>query len=69
MVAEKAIDELSAKIATGDSKYSRGHIGHLFIFAERIKPEAIKENGPSYDIERAVQRSRMIDPNKTKRGM
>ncbi len=68
--AENIIDELSAKIATGDSRYQKGHLGHLYIFARNYTPEKAEreEKKPAYDIELALRRSLMIDPTKTKRG-
>lgn len=68
--AENIIDELSVKIATGDSRYQKGHLGHLYIFARNYTPEKYEreEKKPSYDFELAMRRSLMIDPTKTKRG-
>ena len=67
--AENIIDELSVKIATGDSRYQKGHLGHLYIFARNYTPEKHEreEKKPSFDIELAMRRSLMIDPTKTKR--
>ena len=67
-IADKIIDELSVKIATGDRRYADGHIGHLFVFARNYTPEKKQEHKPSYDFELAIQRSLNIDPTKTKRG-
>ena len=67
-IAEEVINELSAKIATGDSRYRIGHIGHLYIFAKNYKEKKNEtDHIPSYDIELAMKRSLMIDPTKTKR--
>ena len=68
LIAEKVIDELSARIATGDGRYRKGHIGHLYIFARNYTEEKSEtEKKPSFDIELAMKRSLMIDPTKTKR--
>ena len=68
LIAEKVIDELSVKIATGDGRYKKGHIGHLYIFARNYTEEKSEtESKPSFDIELAMKRSLMIDPTKTKR--
>lgn len=68
LIAEKVIDELSVKIATGDGRYRKGHIGHLYIFARNYTEEKSEtESKPSFDIELAMKRSLMIDPTKTKR--
>ena len=68
LIAEKVIDELSVKIATGDGRYRKGHIGHLYIFARNYTEEKSEtEKKPSFDIELAMKRSLMIDPTKTKR--
>ena len=66
-IADRVIDELSAKIATGDRRYSSGHIGHLFVFARNYTPEKKTEHKPSYDIDMIMDRSRNLDPTKTKR--
>lgn len=66
--AGDVIDELSAKIATGDSRYQKGHIGHLYIFARNYKKhETETEHIPSYSIDLAMKKSLMLDPTKTKR--
>ena len=68
LIAEKVLDELSVKIATGDGRYKKGHIGHLYIFARNYHEEKSEtESKPSFDIELAMKRSLMIDPTKTKR--
>ena len=66
-VADIVIDELSEKIATGDRRYASGHIGHLFVFARNYTPEKKQEPKPFYDIDMIMQRSRNLDPTKTKR--
>ncbi len=67
--ADKVIDQLSEKIATGDIKYQTGHIGHLYVFARNYKEDKkpLPETKPSYDIELALQKARNLDPTKTKR--
>lgn len=64
--ADEIIDELSAKIATGDPKYKSGHIGHLYVFARNFSKRKTSEN-TSYDIELAMKRALALDPAKTKR--
>jgi hypothetical protein len=67
--ADKVIDQLSEKIATGEKKYQTGHLGHLYVFARNYKEEkkAQPETKPSYDIELALKKARNLDPTKTKR--
>ncbi len=64
--ADEIIDELSAKIATGDPKYRYGHIGHLYVFAKNFSKQKAPES-VSYDIELAMKRALALDPAKTKR--
>ena len=72
-IAENVIDELSAKIMTGDSRYMSGHIGHLYIFARNYKDkDAIKPFDPSCDgmgnlNAKALALSRKLDPEAPKR--
>lgn len=64
---ERIIDELSVKIATGDPRYQKGHIGHLYVFAKNYKGKNQEDDiCSSYDIQLAMQRSLQVDPNKTK---
>ncbi len=66
--AEDIIDELSVRIATGDSRYRKGHIGHLYIFAANYnKKRSENSHRPSYDIDSVVRQSMMFDPTDTKR--
>lgn len=67
VTADDVIDELSLKIATGDSRYQKGHIGHLYIFAKNYTVPKKEEHKPSFDTDLAIKRSLMIDPTKTKR--
>ncbi len=67
LIAQEIIEELSDKIATGDSRYQKGHIGHLYVFARNYTPKK-QSDEPSYDIEKALQRSLNLDPTKTKKG-
>ena len=67
-IAEKVIEELSDKVATGEPKYQTGHIGHLYVFARNCKQEKEKSK-PSFDIELAMKQSLNLDPTKTNRGM
>ena len=65
--AEDIIDELSVRIATGDSRYRKGHIGHLYIFAANYNKKRPDSHRPSYDIDSVVRQSMMFDPTDTKR--
>ena len=64
--ADAVIDELSVKIATGDPKYSTGHLGHLYVFANNYTERKAPAQ-PSYDIDTAMKRAYALDPTKTKR--
>ena len=64
--ADAVIDELSVKIATGDPKYSTGHLGHLYVFANNYNERKAPAQ-PSYDIDTAMKRAYALDPTKTKR--
>ena len=66
ITADEIIDELSAKIATGDLKYRTGHIGHLYVFAKNNKNQKRAEQ-IAYDIDMVMKRARALDPTKTKR--
>ena len=74
-IAENVIDELSAKIMTGDSRYMSGHIGHLYIFARNYKDKnGIKPFDPSCDgvdgkslNAKILEISRNLDPYAPKR--
>lgn len=71
--AEAIIDELSEKIKLKPREYSGPHDVWLDIFARNFRPLPPKQpvcdddDKPSYDVEKAIQRSLNINPNKTKR--
>ena len=67
LIAQEIIEELSDKIATGDSRYQTEHIEHLYVFARNYTPKK-QSDEPSYDIEKALQRSVNLDPTKPKKG-
>lgn len=77
LIADKIIDELSVKIATGDKRYEKGHFGHLYVFAKHHRHnktvnDDIKHFDPSYrDLsginEKILEMSRNLDPSQTKR--
>ena len=65
-IADKVIEELSDKVATGDPKYQTGHIGHLYVFARNYKQQE-EYSPPSFDIDLAIKRSLKIDPTKVRK--
>ena len=64
--ADDVIDQLSAKIKTGNPRYQTGHLGHLYVFAQFYKPKTA-ERTASYDIDLAMKKALELDPTKTKR--
>ena len=67
-IAYDVIEELSDKIATGDKRYSKGHAGHLYIFARNYTAKKQEKKSPaSYDIDLALKRALQFDPTQTKR--
>ncbi len=65
------IDELSTKIMLEKEKYNGSHAIWLEIFAKHYTPpKKTKQDScspPSFDIELAMQRSRELDPEETKK--
>lgn len=75
-IAKDVIDDLSAKIMTGDRKYQTGHIGHLYIFAKNHTGNQAKKSDRPFDPScrdmkdinaLILERSRNLDPTDTKR--
>lgn len=76
VIAQDVINQLSAKILTGDIKYQTGHIGHLYIFAKNhtnnLSAKPVRPYDPSCsDMSNInaliLERSRNLDPTDTKR--
>lgn len=70
---QQLIDELSEKVVI-DDKYKHNHSAWLRIFAntkdrqKKNSSASSSEKTPSYDIDLIMQRSRNLDPTKTKKG-
>ncbi len=66
-IADDIINQLSENIKAGKENGITGHIGRLYAYARNYKPKKETEHKPSYDIDKALEASRNIDPTKTKR--
>lgn len=70
-IADDIINQLSENIKAGKENGITGHIGRLYTYARNYNPNYKPKNEPghkpSYDIDLAINKSKNIDPKKTKR--